>query len=85
MERHGPLPPNFEDNVNDIAMLTNNLIDRTAVVFADASRRWADGLSRSDVSSIITSAGNSFSDFAILVYQTLEQNVTPSVPGDEGE
>jgi hypothetical protein len=74
------LPPNFQDTVEDTAMLTKDLINRTAKVFGDLGKRWMDGMSRADIDVITKNAGTNANEFWLKVYDTAEANVTPGNP-----
>lgn len=74
------LPPNFQDTVEDTAMLTKDLIKRTANVLGDLGKRWMDGMSHADVDAITKSAGTNANEFWLKVYDTAEKNVTPGNP-----
>lgn len=75
------LPPNFQDTVEDTAMLTNDLINRTASTLSDMAKRWMDGMSRTDVDDITKKTGTNVNEFWLKVYDTAEENVTPPPTG----
>jgi hypothetical protein len=75
------LPPNFQDSVEDTAMLTNDLIKRTASTLGDIAKRWMDGMSRTDVDAITKNVGTNVNQFWLKVYDTAEDNVTPPPTG----
>jgi hypothetical protein len=75
------LPPNFQDTVEDTAMLTGDLIRRTADVLGDFGKRWLDGMSHEDVDLITKSAGKRVNEFWLKAYDTAEDNVTPPPTG----
>jgi hypothetical protein len=71
------LPPNFQDSVDDAAMLANDLIGRTASVLGDMAKRWLDGMSHNDVDAVTKNIGTNANQFWLKVYDTAEANVTP--------
>jgi len=75
------LPPNFQDTVEDTAMLTEDLIRRTAEVLGDFGKRWLDGMSHADVDAVTKNAGKHANEFWLKVYDTAEGNVTPPPTG----
>ena len=75
------LPPNFQDTVEDTAMLAEDLITRAAQVLGDVGKRWLDGMSHEDVDLITKNAGNQANEFWLKVYDTAEGNVTPPPTG----
>lgn len=75
------LPPNFEKNVEDAAMLANDLIDRTATVLGNMAKRWMDGLSHTDLDAITKDIGTNANQFWLKVYDTAEDSVTPPATG----
>ncbi|CAN5783788.1 hypothetical protein BH10ACT9_BH10ACT9_46360 [soil metagenome] len=74
---HAHLPPNFGDTVRDGAALATDVIDRAATVWGRAATLWLDGLTRKDVTEIVSEVGTNAVKIAEAIYDTAADNVRP--------
>lgn len=71
------LPPNFGDTVRDAAALADKVIDRAATTWGRAATLWLDGLTRKDVTAIVSDVGADAVAIAEAIYDTAADNVRP--------